>query len=71
MQLNVYVPKEKAEVMERLAQVARRTGKQKNQLVLEALEAYLASERPQLGVFHLGHLDLPTREELYGERTSR
>jgi len=71
MQLNVYVPKDRAKVIEALDETAKRTGRQKNELVLEALEAYLSKTRPALGAFHLGAVTLPERDELYTERWDR
>lgn len=70
MQLKVYVPKTKAALLEALDAAARRTGRRKSALVLEALEAYLARERPALGVFHLGPVELPPRDELHVERST-
>lgn len=71
MQLNVYVPKEKAEIVRALDAAAKRTGRPKNELVLEALEAYLQRARPQLEVFELGVGTWPSRGELYLERWHR
>lgn len=68
MQLNIYVPKDKIPLVEHLHTVARRTGRQKNELVLDALEQYLGRTSPQLAVFHLGEVALPTRDELYLDR---
>lgn len=71
MQLNVYVPKSRAFLIERLDETARRTGRQKNELVLEALAAYLVRERPKPGLHDLGKIEMPSREELYGEYLDR
>ena len=71
MQLNVYVPKEKAHIAQALDEAAKRTGRQKNELVLEAIEAFLGQMRPRLGTFSLGEVDLPPRGELYLERWTR
>lgn len=68
MQLNIYVPKSKAKVLRALEDAAKRTGRQKNELVLEALEAYLNTDRPGLQTFNLGEFTFPSREELYSER---
>jgi hypothetical protein len=72
MQLNVYVPRDKESVLAALDDAARRLGRQKNDLVIEAIETYLAHSRPGgLGVFHLGEVAAaPTaqREDLYLER---
>jgi hypothetical protein len=65
MQLNVYVPKKKAGLVEELDRTAKRTGRAKNELVLEALERFLGEEKPAWRTFHLGGAPFPPREELY------
>jgi hypothetical protein len=67
MQLNIYVPKERAGVLEALDLVARRTGRRKNEVALEALETYLGKAKTELGVYHLGEVRMPSRDELYLE----
>jgi len=67
MQLNVYVPKEKAGLIEELDRTAKRTGRAKNELVLEALERYLREEKPQWRTFDLGEFEMPSRAEIYEE----
>lgn len=67
MQLNVYVPKDKVGVVKLLEETAKKTGRQKNELVLDALERYLGRTRPQLPAYHLGGAPF-SREELYEER---
>lgn len=67
MQLNVYIPKEKARLIEALDEAAKRTGRQKNEIVLEALEGYLVRVRSKLDVFHLGAVEPATRDELHLE----
>ncbi len=64
MQLNIYVPKEKAHLLERLKVESQRTGRPKNALVLEALQKYLAARQPRLGSFHLGEMRLGPRGSL-------
>ena len=71
MQLNIYVPREKEDVVAALDEAARRLGRQKNELVIEALESYLAVERPPLGVFHLGQVPAFDRDDLYVEKWGR
>lgn len=72
MQLNIYIPKEKARVLEALDEAARRMGRPKNELALEALETYLGQMQCQLGTFHLGATDERTpRSDLYLERWDR
>lgn len=67
MRLNIYVPKGKEPLLERLDRVSELTGRSKNDLVLEALERYLTPPRPVLGKFRLGNKDLGTRREWYEE----
>lgn len=67
-QLNIYIPKEKARVLQTLDEAARRTGRPKSELTLEALELYLARMQPELGVFHLGTVEPVRRSDLYLER---
>lgn len=67
MQLNVYVPKEKTGLVEELDRTAKRTGRAKNELVLEALERFLREHRPKFEPAHLGVFEMPTREEIYKE----
>ncbi|HET7036108.1 MAG TPA: ribbon-helix-helix protein, CopG family [Thermomicrobiaceae bacterium] len=71
MQLNIYVPKEKAAVVEALEEAARRTGRPKNELVLEALDDYLRQLPHRLEVVHLGEVRVPERDELYLEPRNR
>ena len=67
MQLNVYVPKNKVRLIKALDEATKRTGKQKNELVIEALEAYLKEEKPRLETFDMGVFEFPSREEIYAE----
>lgn len=68
MQLNIYVPKEKEELIAVLDQAARVTGRPKNELVLEALERYLPTATPGLGKFSLGAVKSTRRVEVYEKR---
>lgn len=68
MQLNLYVPKARANLVQALDDAARRTGRPRNELALEALEVYLRQLPSELEVFHLGHFEFPSRDELYLER---
>jgi hypothetical protein len=77
VQLNVHVPKERERLLGRLEGAARRLGKPKNQVVLDAIERYLADEEEGPGaaagtvgipVFHLGDVAPFTRADLYAER---
>ena len=71
MQLNVYVPKDKAHVVRALDEATRRTGRPKNELVLEAIEAFLAQVRPRIKTYDLGEVKMPSRAELYDEHLDR
>lgn len=68
MQLNIYVPKEKEALLKALDTVARASGKPKNELVLEALEKYLALAAPEPGCFSLGAVKPFHRADLYEGR---
>jgi hypothetical protein len=68
MQLNVYIPKEKASLLRRLDEAAKRRGRPKNALVIEAIEAYLHEATPAEFVpANIGVGELPSRQLLYGE----
>jgi hypothetical protein len=71
VQLNVYVPREREALLQELDRAARATGRPKNELVLEALEAHLKRVRPDLGVHSMGGIAFPSRAELYEERWDR
>jgi hypothetical protein len=69
-QLNIYVPKEKKAMIERVRYLAELQGKPLYHLVLEALEEYLEQDQPrraQFRTFHLGG-SVPDKKELYQER---
>lgn len=68
MQLNIHVPKEKAQIVRALDEAAGRLGRRKNEIVLEALESYLTRHPPELGSFHLGNVRPFDREDLYLDR---
>lgn len=66
VQLNIYVPKDRAEILELLDRVAARSNRPKNEIVLEALERYLMDLTPRmLGKFSLGEVKDIDREKLY------
>lgn len=66
MQLNIYVPKDRAEILELLDRVAARSNRPKNEIVLEALERYLMDLTPRmLEKFSLGEVKDIDREKLY------
>lgn len=70
MQMNIYVPKGKKAILAALDRAAKRTSRPKNDLVLEALERYLAeAERSrELEHFKLGEMRPGTRGDLYQGR---
>ena len=45
VQLNIYVPQDKAHLVLRLGEVSKALGRPKNEMVLEALERFLAVNR--------------------------
>ena len=71
MEFSIYVPKDKARILEALDEKAKGSGRPKNEIVLEALEAYLAKEPLLLKTYNLGPIDMPTREEIYDEVIER
>jgi hypothetical protein len=77
VQLNVHVPKERERLLGRLEGAARRLGRPKNQVVLDAIERYLeddgagrpgATERARIPVFDMGEMAPFMRADLYEER---
>jgi len=68
MQMNIYVPRDKESVVTELERAAARTGRPKNEIVLEAIENYLveASQAIELDSLSLGKVKSVTRKELYG-----
>ena len=73
MQFNIYVPEQRKAVIVRLGEFASRTGRPRNEIVLEALEKFLTDQAVptvKLGIFSLGETSLESRGELYEERLS-
>jgi hypothetical protein len=72
MQLNIHVPKEREAVLADLEAEASASGKPKNQIVLDALAAYLDSRRrrpkARLRSWNLGAVGELHRADLYEER---
>ena len=75
MQLNLHVPKDRESLLGRLEGTARRLGRPKNQVVLDAIEhyldegeAHLPGGRMEIPVFHLGAVAPFSRADLYDER---
>ena len=71
MQLNVYVPKSRAELLAALDRASRETGRQKNEIVLEALDRFLRERPRELGRYDLGAIIPWKRGDLYEERLDR
>jgi hypothetical protein len=69
VQLNIYVPQSRADLLHQLDEAARRSGRPKNELVLEALERFLRPPARTLGAFALGEIQW-SRDELYEDRLS-
>jgi hypothetical protein len=73
MQLNLHVPKDRERLLGRLESTARRLGRPKNQVVLDAIERYLEEQEGgsrQVGglclpVLHLGVVQPFVRADLY------
>jgi hypothetical protein len=72
MQLNIHVPKEREAVVADLEAEAVASGRAKNQIVLDALAAYLRPRRgrgkPRLRSWDLGATGELHRADLYEER---
>jgi hypothetical protein len=73
MQLNLHVPKDRERLLGRLDAAARRLGRPKNQVVLDAIERYLEDQESssrregglRLPVLHLGAVEPWVRADLY------
>jgi len=69
VQLNIYVPKERRELLMALDRAALHSGRHKNDLVLEALERYLPDVlQARLGCFSLGPMSAGPRARVYEAR---
>ncbi len=68
--MNIYVPKGKEALLAALDRAAERAGRPKNELVMEALERYLAETQcsGELVSFSLGEMRPAARKELYRDR---
>jgi predicted DNA-binding protein len=69
MQLNIYVPKTKERLLAALAEEAARTGRSKNDLILEALEEHIGpvEDEPAYRTYPLGAAVID-RGDLYQDR---
>ena len=73
-QLNIYVPMEKLDAVERLRRLSKRTGKPINWLVVDAITQYLNEESPSNAEFRSFELKVKKpvrREEIYEEQLGR
>jgi hypothetical protein len=73
-QLNIYVPMEKLDAVERLRRLSKRTGKPINWLVMDAITQYLNEESPANSEFRSFDLKVKRpihREEIYEEQLGR
>jgi hypothetical protein len=72
MQLNIHVPRDREGVVVQLENEAQTTGRAKNQIVLDALAAYLAprpgARRPRLRSWRLEVRDDLHRADIYDDR---
>ena len=70
MQLNIYVPQDKAHLIERLDEVCKSLGRPKNEMVLEALERFLAVNRSpaELPLRRGKIIGSLSREDIYRDR---
>jgi len=73
MQLNIHVPRGREEVLARLDAEAEASGRPKNQIVLDAIAAYLRPGRrrravPELPSWNLGVMGSLHRADIYEER---
>lgn len=71
MQLNVYVPRARASILAELDRMSQETGRQKNDIVIEALERYFKTHARELPTFHLGEVKPWKRGDLYEDRLKR
>jgi len=73
-QLNIYVPMERLDAVERLRRLSKRTGKPINWLVVDAISQYLNKESPSNARFRSFELKVKNpvrREEIYEEQLGR
>lgn len=73
-QLNIYVPLERLDTVERLRRLSKRTGKPINWLVVDAITQYLNRESPSNARFRSFELKVKNpvrREAIYEEQLGR
>ncbi|MEA3238876.1 MAG: hypothetical protein U9Q94_03735 [Candidatus Bipolaricaulota bacterium] len=73
-QLNIYVPADKLDAVERLRRLSKSTGKPINFLVVDAITQYLHEQTPSKVQFRSFDLNVKPpihREEIYEEQLAR
>ena len=73
-QLNIYVPADKLDAVERLRRLSKRTGKPINSLVVDAITQYLHEQMPSKAQFRSFDLKVKSpihREEIYEKQLAR
>jgi hypothetical protein len=73
-QLNVYVPADKLDAVERLRRLSKTTGKPINWLVVDAITQYLNEQKPPNARFRSFDLKVRSpirREEIYEQQLAR
>ena len=73
-QLNVYVPADKLDAVERLRRLSKSTGKPINLLVVDAITQYLHEQTPSKDQFRRFDLNVRSpvgREDIYDEQLAR
>lgn len=73
-QLNIYVPVDKLDAVERLRRLSKRTGKPLNLLVMDAITQYLHEQGPSEARFRSFDLKVKRpvrREEIYEQQLVR
>lgn len=73
-QLNIYVPMEKLDTVERLRRLSKRTGRPINWLVVDAITQYLNEDSPSNSEFRSFELNVKNpvrRDEIYEEQLGR
>ena len=73
-QLNLYIPADKLDAVERLRRLSKSTGKPINLLVMDAITQYLHEQTPSKDQFRRFDLNVRSpvrREDIYDEQLAR
>ena len=73
-QLNVYIPADKLDAVERLRRLSKSTGKPINWLVVDAITQYLNEQKPPNACFRSFDLKVRSpirRQEIYEQQLAR